>query len=510
MEVKGKLLGQLGNGTDDLYLDGTLAIVDDTDGVTGQVLTALSGESRAYETYLDEDDVEHKRFVTLATGFPAGVTDVTGDITIYRWVIKADSIDPNYNTLFTVNLYDDFKNGDIIESVYYYNGSKGKYMLADGEYKLYSGQIKKTGINTYGWCSDKYIQSTTSKAKFVFNEAIVVNNSVFNILQTAKTKIYSDGAIVTDNLHAERGFFGGTINAKGEFTGRLNECNGSVTNCRITNSIISDSAINIKNYNTFTASRSAAETSKNAGTNEVLFSITPKETLSNNITPISYWWNKYSAYKQNRGKKDIVFKTNTKKGNTIFKFEVNKGDTVTIPSFYVSASVYQPRKKDITDKTKPCVGIFIKTPDGYKTILNGQYLIRDDKSAKYNKHQYTYGYTTQQQQFTALNGGTWEIQFGYDVVLANKQCFDYAACTFNLDVAKGTTNINRCIYVKPSSNDSNTMKIGANGIQIITKFGHKLTTTDGYIKMVSANGKYGLQVDDKGVKILKPDGWKYL
>lgn len=504
LEVKGKLLGTLGNGSDDVYLDGTLAIIDNDSKVKGQVLSALSGETTAYETYLDEDDVEHKRFITLATGFPEGIVDVSGDITLYRWVVKSDASSPKYTTLFTTYAYDDYKNGDVIELVYYFNGTK--YVLADGEYRLYSGQIKKTkGTSAYAWVTDKYIYSVDLKTKYNYADTITVNNTQFNILQSAKTKIYSDGSIVTDNLHAEQGFFGGTIKAKGEFSGRLKECSGSIVDSRITNATINDSVINIKNYNTFTASRSNKE-----GNNETIFAITPKKNLDKEKTPVTYWWNKYSTYKQNRSKKDVLFKSNAK-GESIFKFEVNKGDTVVIPAMYISATVYQPRKKDITNKTKPMVGLFVKTPDGYKNIANGVLLTRDDKSAKYNKHQYTYGLTTASQTFTMSKGGTCEILFGYDVTLANKQCLDYAACTFSVDVKKGTKNSERCITVTPKDNDRNVMKIGANGIQIITTFGHKLTTTDGYIKMISANGKYGLQIDDTGVKILRAnDGWKTL
>lgn len=504
LEVKGKLLGTLGNGSDDVYLDGTLAIIDNDSKVKGQVLSALSGETTAYETYLDEDDVEHKRFITLATGFPEGIVDVSGDITLYRWVVKSDASSPKYTTLFTTYAYDDYKNGDVIELVYYFNGTK--YVLADGEYRLYSGQIKKSkGTTAYGWVTDKYIYSVDLKTKYTYANTITVNNTQFNILQSAKTKIYSDGSIVTDNLHAEQGFFGGTIKAKGEFSGRLKECSGSIVDSRITNATINDSVINIKNYNTFTASRNNKE-----GNNETIFAITPKKNLDKTKTPVTYWWNKYSTYKQNRSKKDVLFKS-TAKGESIFKFEVNKGDTVVIPAMYVSATVYQPRKKDITNKTKPMVGLFVKTPDGYKNIANGVLLTRDDKSAKYNKHQYTYGLTTASQTFTVSKGGTCEILFGYDVTLANKQCLDYAACTFSVDVKKGTKNSERCITVTPKDNDRNVMKIGANGIQIITTFGHKLTTTDGYIKMISANGKYGLQVDDNGIKVLRAnEGWKNL
>lgn len=504
LEVKGKLLGTLGNGSDDVYLDGTLAIIDNDSKVKGQVLSALSGETTAYETYLDEDDVEHKRFITLATGFPEGIVDVSGDITLYRWVVKSDASSPKYTTLFTTYAYDDYKNGDVIELVYYFNGTK--YVLADGEYRLYSGQIKKSkGTTAYGWVTDKYIYSVDLKTKYTYANTITVNNTQFNILQSAKTKIYSDGSIVTDNLHAEQGFFGGTIKAKGEFSGRLKECSGSIVDSRITNATINDSVINIKNYNTFTASRNNKE-----GNNETIFAITPKKNLDKAKTPVTYWWNKYSTYKQNRSKKDVLFKS-TAKGESIFKFEVNKGDTVVIPAMYVSATVYQPRKKDITNKTKPMVGLFVKTPDGYKDIANGVLLTRDDKSAKYNKHQYTYGLTTASQTFTVSKGGTCEILFGYDVTLANKQCLDYAACTFSVDVKKGTKNSERCITVTPKDNDRNVMKIGANGIQIITTFGHKLTTTDGYIKMISANGKYGLQVDDNGIKVLRAnEGWKKL
>ena len=504
LEVKGKLLGTLGNGSDDVYLDGTLAIIDNDSKVKGQVLSALSGETTAYETYLDEDDVEHKRFITLATGFPEGVVDVSGDITLYRWVVKSDASSPKYTTLFTTYAYDDYKNGDVIELVYYFNGTK--YVLADGEYRLYSGQIKKTkGTSTYAWVTDKYIYSVDLKTKYNYANTITVNNTQFNILQSAKTKIYSDGSIVTDNLHAEQGFFGGTIKATGEFSGRLKECSGSIVDSRITNATINDSVINIKNYNTFTASRSNEK-----GNNETIFAITPKKNLDKEKTPVTYWWNKYSTYKQNRSKKDVLFKSNAK-GESIFKFEVNKGDTVVIPAMYISAIVYQPRKKDITNKTKPKVGLFVKTPDGYTNIANGVLLTKDDKSAKYNKHQYTYGFTTTAKTITVTKGGTCEILFGYDVTLANKQCLDYAACTFSVDVKKGTKNSERCITVTPPTGDKNIMKIGANGIQIITGFGHKITTTDGYIKMLSANAKYGLQIDDTGVKILRAnEGWKNL
>ena len=507
LEVKGKLLGSLGNGSDDLYLDGTLAIIDNDATVKGQVLSALSGETNAYETYLDENDAEQKRFVTFATGFPEGVTDVSGDISIYRWTIKTDSIDPNYSALFTTNKFDDFKNGETIDAVYYYNGSK--YILANGEYKIYTGQLKKQKTNTaYAWVAEKYLYSVDSGAKFVYNNVVTVDNTKFNILQSAKTKIYSDGSIVTDNILAEQGYFGGTIKSNGEFSGKLNSCTGSITHSKIKNSNISDSTILINDYNTLIATKQASSAGK--GGNETVFAVTPKVQLANDVSPISYWWNKYSIDKQNRSKKDVLFKSSAK-GTEVFKFQVNKDDKVLVPAMKITAIIYQPRKKDF-DRTNPTVGLFVKKPDGkYVNLANGVKLVKNTKSAKYNKHQYTYEFTTTAQTFDITKSGECVILFGYDVILANKQGLDYAWGQFALDVAPDTKNTERCITVKPKNNDSNILKIGSNGIQIITKYGHKLTTTDGYIKMISENGKYGLQVDNTGVKILKGSvGWKQL
>ena len=301
----------------------------------------------------------------------------------------------------------------------------------------------------------------------------------------ANTMLYEDGTLFTETIIANGGYFSGELDAKGRFSGELQDATGTLKGVTIE-----------ANYLTGNIVLNTSNSLKAKGGQELYFSV-GKEKLTDSNTK-EYWnvdevfWERQNANGENAGQ------TYTKT-LTIASVSFKSGATITIPAF--SGSVYRYAPAGKTNKSSNvkivCSYRYNGESNSQPELINKTIPISSFSGAD-NR---TNTLSTDKKTFTASKDGTLTIKFTYDIHLSTYSWLgaDKAYCKIKFNTGGSKINVE---YPKAAGGTS----IASNGMRVLTSGGAKISAIDSTIELLSPNAKYGLQITDSGIKYKKDGG----
>ena len=300
----------------------------------------------------------------------------------------------------------------------------------------------------------------------------------------ANTILYEDGTLFTETIIANGGYFSGELDAKGRFSGELQDATGTLKGVTVE-----------ANYLTGNIVLNTSNSLKAKGGQEMYFNV-GKEKLKD-LNTKEYWnvdevfWERKNANGANAGQ------TYTKT-LTIASVSFKSGATVTIPSFNGSVYRYAP-----AGKTNKSSNVKIVCSYRYNGESNSQGLINKTipLSSFKGAGNKTNILSTEKKSFEALKDGVLTIKFTYDIHLSTYSWLgaDKAYCKITFNAAGSKINVE---YKQEACGTS----IASNGMRVLTSGGAKISAIDNKIELLSPNAQYGLQITDSGIKYKKAGG----
>lgn len=300
----------------------------------------------------------------------------------------------------------------------------------------------------------------------------------------ANTILYEDGTLFTETIIANGGYFSGELDAKGRFSGELQDATGTLKGVTVE-----------ANYLTGNIVLNTSNSLKAKGGQELYFNV-GKEKLTD-LNTKEYWnvdevfWERKNANGKNAGQ------TYTKT-LTIASVPFKSGATVTIPAF--SGSVYRYAPAGKTNKTS---NVKIVCSYRYNGESNSQELINKTipLSSFKGAGNKTNTLSTEKKSFETLKDGVLTIKFTYDIHLSTYSWLgaDKAYCKITFNAAGSKINVE---YKQEACGTS----IASNGMRVLTSGGAKISAIDNKIELLSPNAQYGLQITDSGIKYRKAGG----
>ena len=340
-------------------------------------------------------------------------------------------------------------------------------------YQTISDIVTSTTITTY-WEEYVYtIDENSNKIPYKFRKTIN------GFAQKINTKIYANGLIETESLNVKNGYLSGTIKANGIFNGELQNAYGSLKNANIYNSNINGN-ISLKSNNEIKCSRD----------NITDYFTVSSEKLSNEIGDKyeivkGYSWSRQNANGNNNGQTY----TPSEALATIY-FQAK--DVVTIPEMTGSIYRYVPRART-NNSSRITVNIVHYEGNQIKKQLSHRFTfgsISDKKSATEYFKTPTYAFSAQSSGYVTINiNASIHLSTYYWLGL------DKAYCSFNFNPSTEKVIINR-------EDPTPAVKIGSNGISVITPGDTTMHILDNSIRIYTKNNGDAIQ----GIKIQK-DGF---
>ena len=300
----------------------------------------------------------------------------------------------------------------------------------------------------------------------------------------ANTILYEDGTLFTETIIANGGYFSGELDAKGRFSGELQDATGTLKGVTVE-----------ANYLTGNIILNTSNSLKAKGGQELYFNV-GKEKLKD-LNTKEYWnvdevfWERKNANGANAGQ------TYTKT-LTIASVPFKSGATVTIPSLNGSVYRYAP-----AGKTNKASNVKIVCSYRYNGESNSQELINKTMplSSFKGAGNKTNILSTEKKSFEALKDGVLTIKFTYDIHLSTYSWLgaDKAYCKITFNAAGSKINVE---YKQEACGTS----IASNGMRVLTSGGAKISAIDNKIELLSPNAQYGLQITDSGIKYRKAGG----
>ena len=300
----------------------------------------------------------------------------------------------------------------------------------------------------------------------------------------ANTILYEDGTLFTETIIANGGYFSGELDAKGRFSGELQDATGTLKGVTVE-----------ANYLTGNIVLNTSNSLKAKGGQELYFNV-GKEKLTD-LNTKEYWnvdevfWERKNANGKNAGQSYT-------KTLTIASVPFKSGATVTIPTFSGSVYRYAP-----AGKTNKSSNVKIVCSYRYNGESNSQELINKTMplSSFKGAGNKTNTLSTEKKSFEALKDGVLTIKFTYDIHLSTYSWLgaDKAYCKITFNAAGSKINVE---YKQEACGTS----IASNGMRVLTSGGAKISAIDNKIELLSPNAQYGLQITDSGIKYRKAGG----
>ena len=300
----------------------------------------------------------------------------------------------------------------------------------------------------------------------------------------ANTILYEDGTLFTETIIANGGYFSGELDAKGRFSGELQDATGTLKGVTVE-----------ANYLTGNIVLNTSNSLKAKGGQELYFNV-GKEKLTD-LNTKEYWnvdevfWERKNANGENAGQ------TYTKT-LTIASVPFKSGATVTIPAFSGSVYRYAPaRKTNKASNVKIVCSYRYNGESKSQELINKTISLSSFKGAG-NK---TDILSTEKKSFEVLKDGVLTIKFTYDIHLSTYSWLgaDKAYCKITFNAAGSKINVE---YKQEACGTS----IASNGMRVLTSGGAKISAIDNKIELLSPSAQYGLQITDGGIKYKKAGG----
>ena len=371
------------------------------------------------------------------------------------------------------------------DDYFYFNGEIYYKSIKYGDYNTdniwyYSENLSQGQLF---WLFDE----STSKYKMASFKPSEYEHKVTNKSENANTKIFSDGTIVTTNLQAQDGYFGGDIDSGGVFKGILNCAEGYFKNADINVKNISGKVI--LNKNDVFAYKNDTQT---------LFEI-EDVTLSNSQTAQTFDVSSYNiSFKNNNGNNNGQYYG----GNEIILSEIfipSGATAITIPNIEVILDRYAPHRRTNNSCSIEIYAKLITIKTNTSTNFSSQ---KCSAPSHYGQGWYNTKKTLSFKGtfYSDSNDRKLQIILKYRVHLSTYSLLGCDKAYFNLQVTpKGK------ITVKYKSIPYKTV-VGNNGVRLMSPNGAVISVIDGTINLLSSNNKYGLQITDSGIKYKKDGG----
>ena len=470
--------------------------------IANNMLEALDAETNKTVGFLNGGNkyaTENEGKLIVAAGITINPED---EVTLYKWVCTTA---PEYNELYTLDNYsvtNGTTNGTMV-SVYSYDAVEKKavplnitvsytYQVIEtdeqGEDGLEEALLSKslgglTYIDTSGGTSTipimeylslkDYENENDEEYLYVRTDETVTCSDLFE----ANTKLYGNGYLDTISLNAKDGFFGGQIDSTGAFRGRLDNAYGTLKNATIKSSSI-EGDITVKSYNTFHAE---------SGTRSY-FSLTA-DKLQPNKTDTSYSINPYTISNQNRNGNNWVHEYSVTVAN--INFEANA--EITIPLTRVENWYWVPNNRTVIG---PSFGLNM-----YRTY--------EGKSQELVYHSTL--------QFNNINGRA-DVTLVGDFNMGNIKCEEKGSayivfsCYIMIPGKNGLSYANTSLVYRGGTVKVSypslvpEVKVGANGINIVTSYGALISAVDDDIYLLSSSQNNGLKINNSGIQIKRNGG----
>lgn len=291
------------------------------------------------------------------------------------------------------------------------------------------------------------------------NKSIIIDTTDFN------TKIYSDGTIISKNLIVDDGYFAGEINSDGVFKGELKDVTGTLKNVSITADTINSSFV-INDEKSFNAV-SGTKTYFKVNTEKVSSGAT-----SENWTVDSFSWDKTNKNGTNAGKT-----YNNEKILLKVPINVTSNTTITIPSMSGYVKRYTPRKK-VNKESAVYVNCYVfYTDNSVSTLFNKIVKVAETRGSQ------TVNFTTPETVFkgNVEKSGFLIIEFGMNIHLSTYSWLGADKAAGHVYFNSSTSKVNVSHSAKTSG-----VHIGSDGIS-----------------MFNESGKYGIIINESGIKLVK-------
>lgn len=429
----------------------------------------------------------------------------TGSTTYYKYV--SSEAPDGYKIIYTKRKYStsvgDYNNAEVVAYTIQKVNGVDKFVRCENQfYFIIEKVVSAAGISE----DDIVVALSDSEENVKYKESVVrkytVETSqdgdidvVYNYYSyegtitstdsgNANTILYEDGTLFTETIIANGGYFSGELDAKGRFSGELQEATGTLKGVTVE-----------ANYLTGNIVLNTSNSLKAKGGQELYFNV-GKEKLTD-LNTKEYWnvdevfWERKNANGANAGQ------TYTKT-LTIASVSFKSGATVTIPSFNGSVYRYAP-----AGKTNKSSNVKIVCSYRYNGESNSQGLINKTipLSSFKGAGNKTDILSTEKKSFEALKDGVLTIKFTYDIHLSTYSWLgaDKAYCKITFNAAGSKINVE---YKQEACGTS----IASNGMRVLTSGGAKISAIDNKIELLSPSARYGLQITDDGIKYKKEGG----
>ena len=467
-----------------------------------KLTVSRNGNYENHIAFLNGSD-KHKDAERGTLILAAGVN--TGATTYYKYVSSEAT---EYKTIYTKRKYSsdvgDSNNTEVIAYTIQKVNGVNKFVRCENQfYFIIEKVVDAAAISE----DDIVVASSDGEEDIVYKESVVRKYTIetsqdgdIDIVydyysyegttsstdnSNANTMLYEDGTLFTETIIANGGYFSGELDAKGRFSGELQDATGTLKGVTVE-----------ANYLTGNIVLNTSNSLKAKGGQELYFSV-GKEKLTDSSTK-EYWnvdevfWERQNANGENAGQ------TYTKT-LTIASISFKSGATVTIPAF--SGSVYRYAPAGKTNKSSN-----VKIVCSYR--YNGESNSQPELISKTipipqfsGAGNRTNTLSTDKKTFTASKDGTLTIKFTYDIHLSTYSWLgaDKAYCKIKFNTGGSKINVE---YPKAAGGTS----IASNGMRVLTSGGAKISAIDNTIELLSPNAKYGLQITDSGIKYKKDGG----
>ena len=369
-----------------------------------------------------------------------------------------------------------------------------QYTAVKSDYFYYSGlngmicyrAVKKGDDNP----SNIYYYNDTMKQMIYFilrdkTESMLVSfkpseyeHKVTNKSENANTKIFSDGTIITTNLQAQDGYFGGNIDSGGIFKGVLNCSEGYFKNADINVKNISGKVI--LNKDDIFAYKNDTQT---------LFEIKDVSLAATQTTQYVDVSSYSTSVQNSNGNNDGQYYG----GQEIILAEIfiPAGSVITgitIPNIEVVLNRYAPHRRT---NNSCSVEVYAKYVGYSNNIVTQKCTASTHKGSGWSnvKKTLSFGFTFS----TSTVNRTLQIILKYRIHLSTYSLLGCDKAYFNLQVTpKGRIVIN---YTKVP----NKTAVGNNGAKLMSPNGAVISVIDGTINILSSNNKFGLNITDSGI-----------
>lgn len=283
--------------------------------------------------------------------------------------------------------------------------------------------------------------------------------------------LYNNGVIKAKHIDCQDGYFSGTINADGNFTGSVISEEGNLSNYKIQNSLLESGVINCANVK-------LVGSSIDMNTSSAL----DDEYNSEVIIQANYAFT---------NKTNNTF-THTHTLELTSRFDIESGDVIKIPVINYTCLVRQPQKNKKWGVPKITIELVVITDSGEEEIYSlhtSNFTLVPSKKVYYisktNSKSYTGGST--------ISTGRGYLRATLSQTLADRIWpFNYSSVYFLVDpnnIAISRTNYNKTQLI-----------VRSNSINITSADGTYLKAGNGGIIIQNSNGK-GIKINSSGVTI---------